>query len=380
MLRKGSIRAIPLDVLSGGFGPNSGPCRSRGVVCRGGSAPTGRTYRLGSALAAGREAKMQDDRLFNEAVFRLGQLGAAKDLTNAKLLRRISRIVARYTDAEAVGLAGHEEGTDEPAATAHAEGPWPEASIDEAMSLADWSAPVDADGMDDDADRDADTDSDLVSPLTALRRNQVTHLKDDASLRAACEASVSWRERQQPLGVTDMSIGVYRRPDGCECVLAVASISPNGCLSDAQRRRFETIAPFAAKAWAAGWAQEPEWTRELKPKCRAVLELALAGYDDDQIAETTGLTYHAVRAHLKRLFRIAGVRSRLHLMRAYREACSGRIDRAAQAEALKAGNPIPNSAAQSNGSAAGDAAADDDVIRTIDPMDTAFGVQFSAAS
>lgn len=58
--------------------------------------------------------------------------------------------------------------------------------------------------------------------------------------------------------------------------------------------------------------------RGLKPLSRGILEQLLEGLDDDQIADRMRLSYHSVRAHLKRLFRDAGVRSRLHLMQACR--------------------------------------------------------------
>ena len=65
-----------------------------------------------------------EDQLFNDAVFRLGQLGADRALTNHKLLRRVSRILARYTGVEVAGVAVHNDGMKHPASQTYVVGPW----------------------------------------------------------------------------------------------------------------------------------------------------------------------------------------------------------------------------------------------------------------
>jgi DNA-binding CsgD family transcriptional regulator len=114
------------------------------------------------------------------------------------------------------------------------------------------------------------------------------------------------------------AVARFCRSDGAELVLGLRSVTPLGALPETALARAREIGPYIAECWATGWKSEPEWVRTLKPSARRVLQLVLDGLDDDQIAEDTGLTYHSVRAHLKRLFKEAGVRSRLHLMQAYR--------------------------------------------------------------
>ncbi len=116
----------------------------------------------------------------------------------------------------------------------------------------------------------------------------------------------------------DHAVALYRRSDGAELLLGVFSLSGHEPLARTTLARAGALAPFVARCWAHGWAHEAEWVGSLRPVTRQILEQVLEGYDDDQISRRTGLTYHSVRAHLKRLFRQAGVRSRLHLMQSCR--------------------------------------------------------------
>lgn len=117
------------------------------------------------------------------------------------------------------------------------------------------------------------------------------------------------------------ALAVFRRPDGIALAIAIASDGSNSLTRD-QLMRASALAPLVANCWSRAWVREPEWLRELSMPSRRVLRLVLEGLDDEQIADQTEMTYHAVRAHLKRIFRNADVRSRLHLMQACRRLCS----------------------------------------------------------
>ncbi len=284
---------------------------------------------------------VMEERLFSDAVFRLGQLGGDKTLTNHKLLRRVSRILIRYTGADVAGVAVHELGMSKPASATYVAGPW---SDEQASQFLDWSTWC-------------DPGNETAARLTGVQRNRIYTL-DELLGRDGYHRTRLYTEFHRPLKIVAQAFGVYRRPDGCELFVAINALEASGELTETELTRFTRIAPYIAKAWAGGWHREPNWARELKSPCRKVLELVLQGFDDDQIAERTGLTYHAVRAHLKRLFRAAGVRSRLHLMQQYRVEGSGLREKA---------------------TASPSSAPDVELITVVDPSDTAFGISMAAA-
>lgn len=276
---------------------------------------------------------MPDERLFNEAVFRLGQLAYHPGMTNQRLLRRLSRTLSRYCDIEVVGVAAHERGLSEPAHLTHIVGPW---SDEQAQSFDDWS-------------RLLAEDSDLLAGLRAVRRGRMHRLTELVE-EEGFKSSRLYNEFLEPRNITDQAFGVYRRADGCELLVAAMALEETGDLEPASLDRFTQLAHYAAKAWAASWRYEPDWVMELKPVSRRVLEGVMEGLDDDQIADRLGITYHAVRAHMKRLFKVAGVRSRLHLMQSYKRERSGLAGSISHASKL---------------------AGAEEVVTVVDPTDTA---------
>lgn len=276
------------------------------------------------------------ERAFNEAIFRLGQLASNPALTNHKLLRRLNRIITRYTGVEAAAIAVHEKGIRNPATLVHVVGPWGE---DKSESFVDWASWIDSSGE--------------LAAQTASPKHNTIYTLDELMAREDYQKTKLYSDFHQPLDIVDQAFGIYRRADGCELFLAINALSETGKLSQEALDRFAQLGPYAAKAWAATWRFEPAWVIGLKPVPRAVLELVLEGLDDDQISERLDLTYHAVRAHLKRLFKASDVRSRLHLMQAYKREITGRTDGRDMATAGNQG---------------------DDVITVVDPSDTAFGM------
>ena len=220
-----------------------------------------------------------------EVVFALGQLGT-NQASNGAVLEQIGWLLARGVGAEATSVSVHEQGFEAPASAWVVLGPWPR---HEARRMVEPP----------------------MSHLANVERGRLHRLGEITE------------DRHESLNIADHALIVVRRGDATELLLTISALGGRK-LSDEQLQRFAQLTQFAARAWVVAWRREPEWAVELKPPCRSVLEMVIEGLDDDQIASRTGLSYHAVRAHLKRLFRAAGVRSRLHLMQAYREECAGR--------------------------------------------------------
>ncbi len=282
------------------------------------------------------------DKLIDEAVFRLGQLAHHPGLTNKRLLRRLSRTIARYCVIDVVGVAVHERGMAHPADMTHVVGPW---SDEEAGGFVDWS-------------RWLAEDADVSERINAAKRNRVHRLSDVVG-EDDYKATKLFSQFFEPMNVVDQAFGIYRRADGAELLIAVMALEHTGPLTERNLRRFTKIAPYASKAWAHAWRFEPAWVLKLKPISQRVLEGVMDGLDDEQIGQQLGITYHAVRAHMKRLFREAGVRSRLHLMQAYKNQRTG-----------LAGS-VPSACGLHE---------EGEVVTVVDPADTAFGITVNAAS
>lgn len=232
-----------------------------------------------------------------EAIYELGRISTDRSLTNTTLLRRLADLLAETLGVDIAGLAVFEDGVGSGSTACYVRGPW---KMDESARFTEesfWSV----------------QDRNLAERLEGLRRGRVHHRPDlIASSRGRLgsgRASVS-----TPAPLEDQALALFQRTDGAELLIGINSLDGSGQLSHTVLARAGALVPFVARCWASTWRREPAWMRDLKPVGRRVLECLLEGMDDAQIAERTGLSYHSVRAHLKRLFRDAGVRSRLHLM------------------------------------------------------------------
>lgn len=244
-----------------------------------------------------------DFEALSEAVFRLGRASSDASLCNQSLLREIADVAAAFIGCETVCVVVHEGGLTQPAAACYARGPWSVAEMDRFLERFRWSA----------------RDRVLARKLSDRAPNRMyrrAELVDDAEYH---ESRV-YAEFERPMSLGDAAVGVFEGGEGDALVLSIGRLEGHGPLSDEHLRRAHALAPFISDCWTHGWKREPRWVTDLKSNSREVLQLVLEGLDDDQIADETGLTYHSVRAHLKRLFKEAGVRSRLHLMQAYRGA------------------------------------------------------------
>lgn len=242
-----------------------------------------------------------DFEALSDAVFRLGRASSDASLCNQALLREIGEVAARFIGCDTVCVVVHEGGLTQPAAACYAHGPWSVAEMDRFLERFRWSA----------RDRVLARRLNDRAPNRMYRRSE---LIDDTEFRR----SRVYTEFERPMSLGDAAVGVFEGDGGDALVLSIGMSEGRGDLSEEHLRRAHALAPFIADCWAHGWKREPRWVTDLKSNSREVLQLVLAGLDDDQIADETGLTYHSVRAHLKRLFKEAGVRSRLHLMQAYR--------------------------------------------------------------
>lgn len=248
-----------------------------------------------------------------EAVFRLGQLSADRALTNSSLLHSLVDILLASLGIDAAGLAVYERGADAPSTECCVRSTSGATSNgSEAWALGDPS---------------------LARRLSGLRRGRLYHRPDLIAEREIRHVRLAG-ENRQPFNSGDQALALFRRADGAELLLAISTADESGRFSRSVLAKAGALVPYIAQCWAAAWRAEPVWMSDLKPQGRLILENLLQGFDDDQIAARTGLSYHSVRAHLKRLFRDAGVRSRLHLMQACkRDGCAPALDAYAQSEA-----------------------------------------------
>jgi DNA-binding CsgD family transcriptional regulator len=237
-------------------------------------------------------------RSLNDAIFRLGQISADRNLTNTSLIRQLADVAVDSLGVDVAVLCVFERGVESPATARCVRGPWQEFERDRFLEQARWQFDERA----------------VAQRLASLRRGRLYHTPDliaERDPRALDGLPLA-------AGMDDQAVALYRRSDALELLLAFHRVEGAGPFQRHTLARAGALAPFIAQCWASSWRQEPEWMTHLKPLSRGILEQLLKGFDDDQIADRTGLSYHSVRAHLKRLFREAGVRSRLHLMQACR--------------------------------------------------------------
>ncbi len=240
------------------------------------------------------------DHDFLKASFDLGRLSSVAFAINSEVLRVMAESVAKVVPADIVGIAVYRNGIGDHATHCHV--------------IGTHAAGNDCSNCIEDSSRSFD-DRELARALNTRQRGRVFRRSDLLGDEPSLALSTTRRS-----GMGDQALCLFTRSDGAELIIGVNNMESTGAMSDASIAEFQKIAPFAAVAWAARWRNEPAWIGQLKPQGRRILELVLTGYDDEQIAQRTGLTYHSVRAHLKRLFREADVRSRLHLMQVCRDS------------------------------------------------------------
>lgn len=252
----------------------------------------------------------------HQAFFELGRLSARPFVVNQDLLREIARLMGGVIGVDIVGVGVWDNGVADRLTQCHLIGPG--ATPDTISEASSWEF----------------ADAGLIRALSARDRGQVvrrSELIDDETFHG----SSLYRQFHKPRGLGDQALCMFTRSDGVELLLSVYNLKASGPVDEGALRAMREIVPIIAETWAAKWRAEPAWLTNLNAHGRSVLELVLLGLDDDQIAQRTGLTYHSVRAHLKRLFRDAGVRSRLHLMQSCRRTPPARASLVMQVRGFK---------------------------------------------
>ena len=226
-------------------------------------------------------------------IFRLGALTEARDLCNRSRLSRACRIAVHATGAGAVAAAVASEVEGEMVVHASCFAVVDTGDVSGStvtMGSAEWKV----------------ESADFSQAIAEAPREQIV---------VGLRREVGGPPVPGPMGPGRRLIGCFTGPEG-----QLAYVLFDGLDDERVERLSKGLLPAFVDCIHHSWRSEPDWIRELKPAARRVLELVLQGFDDRQVAEQSGMTYHAVRAHLKRLFKVAGVRSRLHLMQVCREA------------------------------------------------------------
>ncbi len=236
------------------------------------------------------------------AIYRLGQISSDETLTNDALLERLVDLLSEALEVDIVAMGVFEEGLDASSSACVVRGPWTGSQPTQASDNVFWAI----------------EDRSVAQRLAQLKRGRLHH---NPGIAEDAEAE----EQKTVSSSDDTAIALFKRSDGIELVIGINAAPGSGEINRAVLQKAGALVPFVARCWADCWKIEPAWMAAFKPQAKGILALVLQGLDDDQIAEKTGLSYHSVRAHLKRMFREADVRSRLHLMQACREISRGGV-------------------------------------------------------
>lgn len=234
----------------------------------------------------------------SETLYRMGELRSEPGTSNADLLRKLTAIAADATGTEVTAGIVYEDGIGtEPTACAVV------------GALAAPKSPASPPPFLDGQGRR------VLRQLAACEPEQLYSVDELVGEPDAL-----------PLTAYRIWLARFERADGAEFIFAIGIRSDADAGRSATLARANIVAQYIGRTWKRVWTREPEWLRQLRPAARNVLSLVVQGYDDEQISEMTGLTYHSVRAHLKRLFREANVRSRLHLIQASQRAWTTTVE------------------------------------------------------
>ncbi|MEM9082010.1 MAG: helix-turn-helix transcriptional regulator [Planctomycetota bacterium] len=254
------------------------------------------------------ELSMTDLAELSFPIYKLGELSASREVCNRTLMCKTARILLHACGLGGVGVAMFEGPLDGPASASCA-------AIDTAGEHTGSACVLEQDEWS------------IATPGLAMTLSSVSKgefvFRDEVDEKGDVWAAVE----DGQLGRT--MVGVFG-VGGAKQLLIVAS----GIEDERSETLLRAIVSSVSQCCESDWKKEPAWMADLRPASRQVLELVLRGYDDDQVSELSGLTYHSVRAHLKRLFRAAGVRSRLHLMQVCRSSPTTGVTAGAMAVAV----------------------------------------------
>ncbi len=282
---------------------------------------------------------MQDNAQLTETIFRLGTITRHRRVENNGILANIAEIANDYIGADITSLCVYPGRISESACSCAVRGPW---EVDHSNSFLDqtkWSA------------EDHVTALQLETrPADTLYRR--SELIDQAIFRDTRQ----YKDFDKPLNLGEHASAYHTRntPNGGPTIVfSITQADASSAISNEIFARAQQILPSIFQAFDEAWIPVPEWVGTLKPQAKRILQYVLDGHDDEQIVARTGQSYHSVRAHLKRLFRVAQVRSRLHLMQAYLDGeTSDSLDQQIAEIVLRRKNNGPaNNGAANNGAA-----------------------------
>jgi len=236
----------------------------------------------------------------DDAIFRLGRLTQHRRIENDGVLKCMAKTVFDYIGIDMLYLSVHNGRLAENASNCAVLGPWDTDQSNLFLNQSRWST----------------EDRVLALRLETSLEGEL-HRRRDLMDEDLFRNSRLFKEFHRPLNLGDHAIAYHRSPQGPAVILVLNTVPADSLIADELCERATRILPALFCAFDHAWKPAPTWTSKLKPQAKRILQHVVNGYDDEQIAAFTGLTYHSVRAHLKRLFKAAEVRSRLHLTQAY---------------------------------------------------------------
>jgi DNA-binding CsgD family transcriptional regulator len=241
------------------------------------------------------------DAVVAEAAYQLGALSTAGGLRRKQFFGGIATILKDATSVEAAGVMAFPDSVLRPASAVGVAGPWTEHEHAAFLEQTRWAP-----------------DDRLLSTTLARSPGPLFRSTNEIVEESVFRQSRIYNEFQRPRGIGEQAQMCLESSDGAHLYVAFARVGSNEPISRRSMEIAQRVAVLIQRCWHVAHAHTPKWARELSPRRRRVLELVSDGLDDHQIAEALDVKYHTVRAHLKDLFREAGVRSRLHLIQAIR--------------------------------------------------------------
>lgn len=255
-----------------------------------------------------------DDDVIVEAAYELGALAMMGGVRRQLYLSGMAQTLAKATGAEGVGVFVHLDGVLKPALATGIVGPWTNGEQSVFLDQTSWES----------KDRVIAQQIEKTPGPVFRRTAELMPMDEFRNTRL-------YLEFQKPRGIGDQITMCLQASDGASLLVAIARVGVNEMLSSQSVEIAQRLAPVIEQCWKTAHRQMPQWVRSLSPRRRLVLEFVSQGLDDHQIAREMGVRYHTVRAHLKDLFRMAGVRSRLHLMQSLHDVS----ERATQQEKME---------------------------------------------
>lgn len=243
--------------------------------------------------------RQKEDHAVADAHYELGEIMNRARYRRKELLTGMAMVLCRATGVEAAGVMTFDGSPTKAASNIAIHGPWTEHEQEAFLEQSRWRL----------------DDRVLIS---RLRHSPAPVFCRTGEIMPIAEFHLSrlYNEFQRPRGLGDQATMLIDGPNGSHLLAAISRVDSDEPLSESSVKIAQRLAPYIQRCWTSASLAGPDWIRCLSPRRHRVFELVSQGLDDHQIADAMGVRYHTVRAHLKDLFRVAGVRSRLHLIQA----------------------------------------------------------------